>query len=211
MSLPRSPATTPRRTQAGASEPRAPSQSSTSANTPKRSKGKGKSTPSKKVPVLVPKDSLLDERLLGEDGCSAYLYREAAVSSKQASCVFNVGWMYYHGLGGCPVDPVRALEYFEAAGRQDHDLALYYTGELREHGAPGVAVDPYAAIQAYAASASHGCPNGAYAVGNLLLKLRRTGEMGLIDKFERQNPTSWFEEAAAQGHELSIAEISSRN
>lgn len=199
---PRSPGASPAVTRT----PKSPSASRASSQASSHVTPKKRKPISAKPLVLVPKDAVLDERSLEglEHGCSAYLYRDVAVSTQQATAVFNVGWMYYHGLGGCPAEPAKALEYFQAAGRQNHDLALYYAGRLYEGGCAGIPVNVKAALSAYSASSALGCSNAAYAVGKLLQKVKKAGDATLLSDFEGRDPQEWFALAAQGGHKLAL-------
>ena len=65
---------------------------------------------------------------------AALISIEAAVNSKQAAYFFNVGWMYYHGLGGCLL--ILQRPFFILKQQVDRTMTwLCFTGGASETGA----------------------------------------------------------------------------
>lgn len=142
------------------------------AKTP-RSTAKKPTTASPKAPN-IPKRRLsfgksLDGQELFPDGTEdrpidpetstrsvARLFGEIAESKPDATALFNLGWMYLHGVGGVGKDEDRAYSYLFAAGELNHPLALYHMGLLQ------LSVDP-SAVPATRASKSASSPRKSRA------------------------------------------------
>ena len=58
----------------------------------------------------------------------------AVTPLQTANALFNLGWMHYHGLGGCGINYKKSYAYFyDAATKFDHPMAYYYLAlQLRD-------------------------------------------------------------------------------
>ena len=112
--------------------------------------------------------------------------------SRRASAEFDLGWMYYHGLG-VPQDYAEAMWRYLMAAEQDHIGAQFQLGWMHHHG-EGVVHDYAKAMRWYRKAAKQGNSPAQFILGLMYYH-------GLGVPHDSVQAHMWFNLAAAQGNE----------
>ena len=121
-----------------------------------------------------------------QDYAQAYRYFWQAAKQKNPSGLFNLGLMYWQGMGVAK-QPEKALTYFKAAREAGHMKAGRYIGLYHEqHGDDALAVDDYQQ------AANAGDITSQYYLG-------RAYELGKGIPRDYAQALAWYTKAAARG------------
>jgi TPR repeat protein len=121
-------------------------------------------------------------------------------STRGTSAVFTIGWMYYFGMRGCPVNKKKAYAYFYAAAERGDALAQYYMG-LQLLAGDGTKQDSEAGLSSLLRAAEAGGLDVAmYTAAKLLLA-------GSDDAGQHDKAARLLEAAAAQGNVPAINKL----
>ncbi|KAF9930194.1 hypothetical protein FBU30_000794 [Linnemannia zychae] len=123
-----------------------------------------------------------------------------AVEQEDATSQYQIGDMYYFGLG-VTQDYSKAMTWFREAANQGHVIAQFYIGELYKSGY-GVKKDILLALSWFHKAADQGYEDAQHNIGYLYL----TGN-GVQKDFS--TALYWFHKAADQGHANSQYHIAS--
>jgi TPR repeat protein/transglutaminase-like putative cysteine protease len=136
---------------------------------------------------------------LTQDYAQALAWYRKAAEQNFAEAQFNVGRMFYRGLG-TPQDYAMALSWFRKAANQNIGSAQYFLGLMYTKGQGGIAVDSAQAATWYQKSAEKGYPPGEYQLGFLY-------QQGAYVPKDMAKAGMWYRKAAETGYSFAQAAL----